>query len=281
MQQDGEQAVEHLRTLGKLIFTNSEFRKLLKDVGILGRDVAADAAAKAADAARPSEEQLNQVDETAPSNQVSRPCPRSRSPLLLLTLCFSLINSGLALTEKFVTTLPTFPILDSLPSVNKRRTQRRRLNERRRRSRTRPRVVVRTSPTLPTTLNNNKLVPLLRTSELVLPRTINLPRLDLLSLGDLPTTVNLLTTVELVKVRLPTPAITLSPNLPVDSLPLVETLRVSPTSKSRRARNALKLVRTLDKVKLSKRLAMSRTRFSLLSPTSTRTVPTSNWIVPE
>lgn len=70
MQQDGEQAVEHLRTLGKLIFTNSEFRKLLKDVGILGRDVAADAAAKAADAARPSEDQLNQVDETAPSNQV-------------------------------------------------------------------------------------------------------------------------------------------------------------------------------------------------------------------
>ncbi|GAA5833009.1 hypothetical protein JCM3766R1_000397 [Sporobolomyces carnicolor] len=69
MQADGEQAVEHLRTLGKLIFTNSEFRKLLKDVGILGRDVAADAATKAANAARPSEEQLRQVDETAPSNQ--------------------------------------------------------------------------------------------------------------------------------------------------------------------------------------------------------------------
>ncbi|GAA5879129.1 hypothetical protein JCM16303_001308 [Sporobolomyces ruberrimus] len=69
MQQDGEQAVEHLRTLGKLIFTNSEFRKLMKDVGILGRDVAADAATKAANAARPSEEQLRQVDETAPSNQ--------------------------------------------------------------------------------------------------------------------------------------------------------------------------------------------------------------------
>ncbi|GAA6063477.1 hypothetical protein JCM10212_006339 [Sporobolomyces blumeae] len=69
MKQDGEQAVEHLRTLGKLIFTNSEFRKLLKDVGILGRDVAADAATKAANAARPSEEQLRQVDETAPSNQ--------------------------------------------------------------------------------------------------------------------------------------------------------------------------------------------------------------------
>ncbi|GAA5906426.1 uncharacterized protein JCM6883_004476 [Sporobolomyces salmoneus] len=69
MQADGEQAVEHLRTLGKLIFTNSEFRKLLKDVGILGRDVAADAATKAANAARPDEEQLRQVDETAPSNQ--------------------------------------------------------------------------------------------------------------------------------------------------------------------------------------------------------------------
>ncbi|GAA6017002.1 hypothetical protein JCM10207_001453 [Rhodosporidiobolus poonsookiae] len=69
MKDDANQAVEHLRTLGKLIFTNSEARKLLMDTGFLGRDVAADAAVKAADVARPNEEQLRQVDEPAPSNQ--------------------------------------------------------------------------------------------------------------------------------------------------------------------------------------------------------------------
>lgn len=69
MQQDGEEAVEHLRTLGKLIFTNSEARKLLKDIGLLGRDVAADGAAKLAEVARPDEDALRQIDEPAPSNQ--------------------------------------------------------------------------------------------------------------------------------------------------------------------------------------------------------------------
>ncbi|SGY18964.1 BQ5605_C014g07520 [Microbotryum silenes-dioicae] len=68
-QKDGEQAIEHLRTLAKLLFTNSEARKLLKDVGILGRDVAADAAAKASEVARPSERELQQIDETAPSKE--------------------------------------------------------------------------------------------------------------------------------------------------------------------------------------------------------------------
>ncbi|GAA5918486.1 hypothetical protein JCM6882_008315 [Rhodosporidiobolus microsporus] len=69
MQDDANRATEHLRTLGKLIFTNSEARKLLKDIGFLGRDVAADAAVKAAEVARPNEDQLRQVDEPAPSNQ--------------------------------------------------------------------------------------------------------------------------------------------------------------------------------------------------------------------
>ncbi|GAA5878086.1 hypothetical protein JCM8547_002824, partial [Rhodosporidiobolus lusitaniae] len=69
MQDDANRAAEHIRTLGKLIFTNSEARKLLKDIGFLGRDVAADAAVKAAEVARPSDEQLRQVDEPAPSNQ--------------------------------------------------------------------------------------------------------------------------------------------------------------------------------------------------------------------
>lgn len=53
----------------QLIFTNSEARKLLKDFGILGRDVLADAAVKAADVARPSEDELARADEPAPSNQ--------------------------------------------------------------------------------------------------------------------------------------------------------------------------------------------------------------------
>ncbi|KAI5479947.1 hypothetical protein MNV49_002237 [Pseudohyphozyma bogoriensis] len=76
---DADQAVEHLRTLGKLIFTNSEARKLLKDVGILGRDVAADAAAKVSDVARPSDEALDGVDEPAPSNQWVGPDGEVRS----------------------------------------------------------------------------------------------------------------------------------------------------------------------------------------------------------
>lgn len=116
MQADGEQAVEHLRTLGKLIFTNSEFRKLLKDVGILGRDVAADAATKAANAARPSEEQLRQVDETAPSNQVRKISGFLQSyPLTDIPIT----NSGLAPTVKSATTPLTFPTLASPPSATK------------------------------------------------------------------------------------------------------------------------------------------------------------------
>ena len=38
---------------------------------MLGRDVAADAAAKVSDVARPSEHELAKADEPAPSNQVS------------------------------------------------------------------------------------------------------------------------------------------------------------------------------------------------------------------
>lgn len=80
---DGRQAAVHLKTLGKvcfsaldmflelnpvtqLIFTNSEVRKLLKDVGLLARDVAADGAAKAADKARPDQEALRRAEEPAP-----------------------------------------------------------------------------------------------------------------------------------------------------------------------------------------------------------------------
>ena len=61
IQGDGNEAAENLKTLAKLIFTNSEFRKILKDIGLLARDVAADGAAKAAETARPDEHQLRQV----------------------------------------------------------------------------------------------------------------------------------------------------------------------------------------------------------------------------
>jgi hypothetical protein len=58
-----------LRVLITLFITNSEFRKILSDFGIVGRDVFATAAAKAADKARPTQEQLDQVDQEAPSKQ--------------------------------------------------------------------------------------------------------------------------------------------------------------------------------------------------------------------
>ena len=52
-----------------LFITNSEFRKVLRDFGYVGRDIFATAAAKAADKARPSDSQLDQVDQEAPSGQ--------------------------------------------------------------------------------------------------------------------------------------------------------------------------------------------------------------------
>jgi len=45
----GSQALEGLRTLGTLIITNGQFRKLLQDSVVLLRDMAADAATNAAE----------------------------------------------------------------------------------------------------------------------------------------------------------------------------------------------------------------------------------------
>ncbi|OJJ49338.1 hypothetical protein ASPZODRAFT_61111 [Penicilliopsis zonata CBS 506.65] len=67
-QQDGTRAMEGLKTLGNLLITNGEFRKLLSDATILIRDIAGDASQKAADRVRPSEEQLAQVDQPAEEN---------------------------------------------------------------------------------------------------------------------------------------------------------------------------------------------------------------------
>jgi hypothetical protein len=62
-------AAKHLRVLATLFVTNSEARKLLNDLGLVGRDMFATAAAKAAEKARPTDEQLDQIDQEAPSKQ--------------------------------------------------------------------------------------------------------------------------------------------------------------------------------------------------------------------
>lgn len=67
-QQHGNQALDGLRTLGQLLITNGQFRKLLSDATILLRDIAGDAAQKAATKVSPSQEQLGQIDQAAEDN---------------------------------------------------------------------------------------------------------------------------------------------------------------------------------------------------------------------
>lgn len=66
--QHGDQALEGLRTLGTLLITNGQFRKLLNDSVILLRDIAGDAATNAAQKVRPSEDKLQQLDRPADDN---------------------------------------------------------------------------------------------------------------------------------------------------------------------------------------------------------------------
>ncbi|KAK3302304.1 uncharacterized protein B0T15DRAFT_542575 [Chaetomium strumarium] len=67
-QRHGNQVLEGLRTLGTLIITNGQFRKLLNDATILFRDMAGDAATNAAARVRPGEEDLAQIDRPAEDN---------------------------------------------------------------------------------------------------------------------------------------------------------------------------------------------------------------------
>lgn len=67
-QQHGNQALDGLRTLGTLLISNGQFRKLLKDVSILVRLMAGDAAQSAATRVNPKEDQLAQLDEPAQDN---------------------------------------------------------------------------------------------------------------------------------------------------------------------------------------------------------------------
>ncbi|RDL35454.1 Uncharacterized protein BP5553_07385 [Venustampulla echinocandica] len=67
-EQHGNEALEGLRTLGTLMISNGQFRKLLNDATVLIRDIAGDAATKAATKVNPSEEQLAQIDRPADDN---------------------------------------------------------------------------------------------------------------------------------------------------------------------------------------------------------------------
>lgn len=66
--QDGDKALEGLRTLGTLLITNGQFRKLLKDSTTLLRDIAGDAATNAATKVKPSEGALAEIDRPAEDN---------------------------------------------------------------------------------------------------------------------------------------------------------------------------------------------------------------------
>jgi len=68
VQQHGKEALNGLKTLGTLILSNGQFRKLLEDATILVRDIAGDAAQNAASKVGPSQEQLDQIDEPAEDN---------------------------------------------------------------------------------------------------------------------------------------------------------------------------------------------------------------------
>ncbi len=65
---DGQTAVQHLRTLLSLVFTNAEVRKLFSDFSVIGRDLVARAAEKVAEQARPNEAELRRIDEPAPEH---------------------------------------------------------------------------------------------------------------------------------------------------------------------------------------------------------------------
>ncbi|KZT65934.1 hypothetical protein DAEQUDRAFT_675958 [Daedalea quercina L-15889] len=68
VQADADQAAQHLRTLATLVITNGEARKLISDFGVIGRDLLARGAGKAAELARPDEDALRRVDEPGPDH---------------------------------------------------------------------------------------------------------------------------------------------------------------------------------------------------------------------
>jgi hypothetical protein len=66
--QHGNEALDGLRTLGTLLISNGQFRKLLQDATVLLRDMAGDAAQNTANKVKPSQDRLNDIDRPADDN---------------------------------------------------------------------------------------------------------------------------------------------------------------------------------------------------------------------
>jgi Family of unknown function (DUF5923) len=62
-------AVRHLRTLLSIILTNAEVRKLLSDFSVIGVDLLSKGATHLAQKIAPTDEQLSNVDRSAPDDQ--------------------------------------------------------------------------------------------------------------------------------------------------------------------------------------------------------------------
>jgi len=109
-------AVKHLRSLLNLILTNSEVRKLLSDFSVIGRDLLSRGASKVASAVGPSDEQLRNVDQSAPHDQFitegGRPADPKETPVL---------DVGIPGTER---NLQMHPKEDQARIVNPNGTQR-------------------------------------------------------------------------------------------------------------------------------------------------------------
>lgn len=64
----------------RLILTNSEARKLLSDASLIGRDLFARGAAKAAESVRPDQDALARVDDAAPADEWVGPQGTTHGP---------------------------------------------------------------------------------------------------------------------------------------------------------------------------------------------------------
>ncbi|KAF7314973.1 hypothetical protein MIND_00011400 [Mycena indigotica] len=77
---DAQEASHHLRTLLSLILTNAEMRKLLTDLGTVGRDLFAKTAVKAAERVAPTAEELYQAEQSAPHDEFHHEDPLAVKP---------------------------------------------------------------------------------------------------------------------------------------------------------------------------------------------------------
>lgn len=84
VRKDAREALGHLRTLFQLLVTNSEARKLLSDIQLVGRGMFADAASTVAERTRPPQEALEQVDDATPASKFVESPEQNSGPLTLV-----------------------------------------------------------------------------------------------------------------------------------------------------------------------------------------------------